>query len=463
MARRLSLPILSSASRDFDRVFARIVERSVEDGERVAKEVRAIMAAVRRDGDRALVRLTWRFDKARVTPATLEVDRRTVRAARREIPAAALRTLKVAAARIARFHAKSRPRSWRMNGGPGVRLGEQVTPLERVGVYAPGGKAAYPSSVLMAAVPAKAAGVREVVLATPAPGGEPNPVVLAAADIAGVDRVFRIGGAQAIAALAYGTKHVPRVDKIVGPGNIYVATAKRLAFGDVGIDAIAGPTEILILADGSANPEWVAADLLSQAEHDEDARAILISTSRALLEATREALLVRVAAAPRRNIVLASLSAGGALIHARTAREAIALANRYAPEHLALAVSRPAAWLRQVRHAGAIFVGHRAGVVLGDFVAGPNHVLPTAGTARFFSPLGAQDFVKRSSVIEIAKAGIKHLGPHARTLAELEGLPGHAEAVRVRMDEDRRAPSGRRRGSKRTAGAGSSRTDGRRP
>ena len=303
MARRPSLPILSTTSRGFDRAFEGILGRSIEDGERVEKEVRAIMAAVRREGDRALVRMTRRFDNARVTPATLEVDRGSVRAARRKIPAAALRTLKIAAARIARFHAKARPRSWRMNGGPGVRLGEQLTPLDRVGVYAPGGKAVYPSSVLMAAAPAKAAGVREVVLATPAPGGILNPVVLAAADIAGVDRVFRIGGAQAIAAMAYGTKHVPRVDKIVGPGNIYVATAKRLAFGDVGIDTIAGPTEILILADGSANPEWVAADLVSQAEHDEDARAILISTSRALLEATRNALLARTAAAPRRNIV----------------------------------------------------------------------------------------------------------------------------------------------------------------
>jgi histidinol dehydrogenase len=437
MARSPLLPILSTASPGFPRAFDRVLARALEDGARVEREVRAIMAAVRREGDRALVRFTRRFDRCAVTGATLEVDRRAIRAASREIPAAARRTLRVAAGRIARFHARARPRSWRMAGGPGVALGERVTPLDRVGVYAPGGKAAYPSSVLMAAVPARAAGVREVVLATPAPGGNLNPVVLAAADVAGVDRVFRIGGAQAIAALAYGTRRVPRVDKIVGPGNLYVATAKRLAFGEVGIDAIAGPTEILILADGSANPDWVAADLISQAEHDEAARAVLISTSRPLLEATRKALIARASTAARRRVIRASLAGGGALIHARSAAEAAALANRYAPEHLALAVARPALWLRRIRHAGAIFLGHRTSVVLGDFVAGPNHVLPTAATARFSSPLGAQDFVKRSSVIAVGAAGLARLGPHARALAELEGLPGHAEAVQVRMEAGR--------------------------
>ncbi|MFQ5457967.1 MAG: histidinol dehydrogenase [Myxococcota bacterium] len=462
MARLPSLSILSTASRGFDRAFDRICARATPEGRRVEAEVRAIMAAVRREGDAALVRYTRRFDRAKVTPATLEVSPRSLRAARGKIPAAALRTLEFAAGRIKRFHARARPRSWRMDGGAGVRLGEQVTPLDRVGVYAPGGKAAYPSSVLMAAVPAKAAGVPEVVLATPAPGGALNPVVLAAAAVAGVDRVFRIGGAQAIAALACGTKRVPRVDKIVGPGNIYVATAKRLAFGDVGIDAIAGPTEILILADRSANPDWVAADLLSQAEHDEDARAILISTSRPLLEAAREALLRRAAAAPRKKIVLASLDRGGAFILARSAREAVALANRYAPEHLALAVARPAPWVRQIRHAGAIFAGHQASVVLGDFVAGPNHVLPTAGTARFFSPLGAQDFVKRSSIIEVGKAGVERLGPHARALAALEGLPGHAGAVGARLAPDgtmRRKPAAK---PKRSGAKTSRRTGGRR-
>ncbi len=443
------MPLLSTTSKDFGRTFGRICERGLVDGRQVETEVRAIMEAVRRQGDRALIQLTRKFDGLRLTPATLEVDRRTIRAARGALPAAALRTLEVAAARIAHFHAKARPRSWRMDGGPGVKLGEQVTPLDRVGVYAPGGKATYPSSVLMAAVPARAAGVGEIVLATPASGGELSPAVLAAAEIAGVDRVFRIGGAQAIAALAYGTRTVPRVDKIVGPGNIYVATAKRLAFGEVGIDTIAGPTEILILADETANPEWLAADLLSQAEHDEDARAILISTSRAILERTRAALGRQTALAPRRRIIEKALARGGALIQARSAAEAVALANRYAPEHLELAVARPSLLLRQIRHAGAIFLGHGSSVVLGDFVAGPNHVLPTAGTARFFSPLGAQDLVKRSSVIEVGRAGIQRLGPHARTLAELEGLAGHAEAVRVRMEADRGGRSRRAGGSRR--------------
>jgi histidinol dehydrogenase len=425
MGRSPFLPILSTASPGFERSFDRVLARALDDGARVEREVRAIMAAVRREGDRALVRYTRRFDRCAVTAATLEVDRRAVRAATRKIPAAARRTLAVAAARIARFHEKARPRSWRMQGGPGVTLGEQVTPLDRVGVYAPGGKAAYPSSVLMAAVPARAAGVGEVVLATPAPGGFLNPVVLAAADVAGVDRVFRIGGAQAIAALAYGTRRVPRVDKIVGPGNLYVATAKRLAFGEV--------------------------DLISQAEHDEAARAVLISTSRPLLEATRKALVAQASAAARRKVIDASLAVGGALIHARSAAEAVALANRYAPEHLGLAVARPEAWLRRIRHAGAVFLGHRTSVVLGDFVAGPNHVLPTAATARFSSPLGAQDFVKRSSVVGVSATGLARLGRLARAMAELEGLPGHGEAVRVRQQAARggraRAPRGRSKGT----------------
>ncbi len=439
-----SLPILSTREKGFERAFARILARSIEDGERVERGVRAIMEAVRREGDRALVRFTRRFDGADVRPETLEVDRRTLRAARKQVPREALRTLEVVAARIERFHARALPKSWRMAGGPGVSIGERVTPLDRVGVYAPGGKAAYPSSVLMTAVPARTAGVREIVLATPATGGALNPMVLAAADVAGVDRVFRIGGAQAIAAMAYGTARVPRVDKIVGPGNIWVATAKRLAFGAVGIDAVAGPTEIVVVADETARADWVAADLLSQAEHDEDATAVLIATSRALVEQARERLLARAAAAPRRSIVMASLESRGALILARDLSEAADLVNRFAPEHLELAVARPDLLLKKIRHAGAIFLGHRTSVVLGDFVAGPNHVLPTAGTARFFSPLGAQDFVKRSSVIEVEAAGLGRLGPYAESLALLEGLPGHAEAVRVRLDADR---DKRRRGA----------------
>jgi len=447
-----SLPILSSREKGFERAFARVLARSIEEGERVERDVRAIMAAVRREGDRALVRFTRRFDRADVTAQTLEVDRRALREARRRAPREAIRTLEVVAARIERFHARALPKSWWMTGGPGVAIGEKITPLDRVGVYAPGGKAAYPSSVLMTAVPARTAGVREIVLATPATGGRLNPMVLAAADVAGVDRVFRIGGAQAIAAMAWGTATVPRVDKIVGPGNIWVATAKRLAFGAVGIDAVAGPTEILIIADDTARPDWVAADLVSQAEHDEAAGAVLIATSRTLIEQARERLLARAAGAPRRDIVLASLEARGALILARDLSEAADLSNRFAPEHLELAVARPDLLIKRIRHAGAIFLGHRTCVVLGDFVAGPNHVLPTAGTARFFSPLGAQDFVKRSSVIDVDAAGLRRLGPHAQALAMLEGLPGHAEAVRVRLEADReRRKRGAGRARRRTA------------
>lgn len=442
------LRILSTREKGFERAFAAILTRSIDEGERVERDVRAIMDAVRREGDRALVRFTRRFDHAEVTAETLEVDRRTLRAARRQVPRDALRTLEVVAARIERFHARALPKSWSMPGGPGVSIGEKITPLDRVGVYAPGGKAAYPSSVLMAAVPARTAGVREVILATPATGGTLNPIVLAAAEVAGVDRVFRIGGAQAIAAMAWGTARVPRVDKIVGPGNIWVATAKRLAFGAVGIDAVAGPTEIVIVADETARPDWLAADLLSQAEHDEAASAVLIAPSRRLLEETRERLLARAATAPRRSIVMASLQSRGALILARDLSEAARLVNRFAPEHLELAVARPGLLLGQIRNAGAVFLGHRTSVVLGDFVAGPNHVLPTAGTARFFSPLGAQDFVKRSSVIEVEAAGLRRLGPYAESLALMEGLPGHAEAIRVRLESEktmRRRGAGRAR------------------
>jgi histidinol dehydrogenase len=365
------LPILSTREKGFERAFARVLARSIEEGERVERDVRAIMDAVRREGDRALVRFTRRFDRADVTAQTLEVDRRAMRDARRRAPREAIRTLRTRR-RASSAATRALPKSWWMQGGPGVAIGEKITPLDRVGVYAPGGKAAYPSSVLMTAVPARAAGVREVVLATPATGGQLNPMVLASADVAGVDRVFRIGGAQAIAAMAYGTARVPRVDKIVGPGNIWVATAKRLVFGAVGIDAIAGPTEIVILADDTAHPDWVAADLLSQAEHDEAATAV-IATSRTLIERVRERLLARgrSAAAGHRD--------GVARPGARPARSGGGRARTGSPGAPELA-ARPDLRSR-IRHAGRSS-GHRQRGA--RRFRGAQSRSPTAGTARFF-------------------------------------------------------------------------------
>jgi len=334
--------------------------------------------------------------------------------------------------RIRKFHQRQLQQSWEYFDEDGNRLGQRVAPLERVGIYVPGGKAAYPSTVLMNAIPAKVAGVREIVMASP----NPNPLVLAAAALAGVDRVIAIGGAQAVAALAYGTKSIPRVDKIVGPGNVYVAEAKRQVFGEVGIDMLAGPSEILVVSDGRTPADWVAMDLFSQAEHDELAQAILVSPDAAHLDAVERCIRSLLDRLPRRKVIEASLSARGALIHTRDLDEACEIANRVAPEHLELSVEDAERWLPKLRHAGAIFLGRWSSEAIGDYCAGPNHVLPTGGTARFSSPLGVYDFQKRSSVIGVSPAGARRLGRLAATLARGEGLTAHARSAELRLGED---------------------------
>ena len=407
-------------------------ENTLDEGvERVAAE---ILEAVRTRGDAALVELTARFDRwTPSSPAALRVGLDEAGAALRSLPAREREALELAAARIRAYHERQAQESWRVDGGDGTVLGQQVTPLDRVGMYVPGGKAAYPSSVIMSAIAAKVAGVPELVMVTPTPGGEVNAPVLAAAALAGVDRIVRIGGAQAVGALAYGTEIVPAVDKIVGPGNAYVAAAKRRVFGRVGIDMVAGPSEVLVIADASANPDWVAMDLFSQAEHDEVAQAILLTPDAALIDRVAASMAKQLESMPRRAIIEASLAARGALIRVRDLDEACVIANRIAPEHLELAVADPEALLAKIRHAGAIFLGHNASESLGDYCAGPNHVLPTARTARFSSPLGVYDFQKRSSVIGVSREAAQVLGRTAATLARAEGLEAHARSAEWRM------------------------------
>jgi histidinol dehydrogenase len=393
-----------------------------------------ILAAVRARGDEAVIDYSARFDRfAAPSPAALALSPDEFAAAERAQPAETRAALAYAAERIERYHAAALSKSWRITDEHGSVLGQEIRPLDRVGIYIPGGRAAYPSTVLMTAVPARVAGVREIVLVTPpGPGGAVDPTVLAAARVAGVTEGWRIGGAQAIAALAYGTATIRRVDKIVGPGNIYVALAKQRVFGEVGIDMVAGPSEVVVIADGGADPDWAAADLLAQAEHDPMARAVLITDSEALVAETAIALTRQLSALPRREIAAQSLRDNGALVLVGTLDEAVDLANRLAPEHLELLVRVPAALLPRVRHAGAVFMGGHTPEVVGDYVAGPNHVLPTGGTARFSSPLSTEDFVKRSSVIEYSSAGLAAALPHLRTLTRLEGLAGHGLAAEVR-------------------------------
>ncbi|HSH06554.1 MAG TPA: histidinol dehydrogenase [Burkholderiales bacterium] len=408
---------------------------AVQDGA-VEDAVRGIIAEVRARGDAALLEYTARFDRLEVPDmAALELGRDALETALAAIAPAQADALRAAAERIRRFHERQRTESWEFADADGTRLGQRVTPLERVGIYVPGGKAAYPSSVLMNAIPARVAGVDEIVMVSPTPGGARNPLVLAAAALGGVDRMFAVGGAQAVAALAYGTTAVPRVDKIVGPGNAYVAAAKRQVFGQVGIDMIAGPSEILVIGDGSTPARWVALDLFSQAEHDEVAQAILVSPDAAYLDAVEAEIARLLPTLERRAVVAASLEARGALIEARDLREACAIANRIAPEHLELSVADPQPWLAQLKNAGAIFLGRYSSEAIGDYCAGPNHVLPTAGTARYSSPLGVYDFQKRTSVIEVSRAGAAALGRLAATLARGEGLDAHARSAEARLDE----------------------------
>ncbi|MGH8563970.1 MAG: histidinol dehydrogenase [Gammaproteobacteria bacterium] len=406
----------------------------------VMATVREIIAAIRTRGDAALCDYTRRFDRHEVASATaLELPRERLAAAAHDCDPRLCDALQAAAARIRRYHEHERIEPWTIAERQGDLLGQRVTPLERVGVYVPGGKAAYPSTVLMDVIPAKVAGVGEVIMAVPAPGGEIDPIVLAAAAIAGVDRVFTIGGAQAIAALAYGTETVPRVDKIVGPGNCYVAAAKAMVFGQVGIDLIAGPTEVLVVCDGTAPAEWVTMDLFAQAEHDAEAQAILLCPDPDFIEAVAACIARELPGMERAAIIGASLRGRGALIRVRDLEEALGLANTIAPEHLELAVADPEAWLPKVRHAGAIFLGYHAAEVLGDYCAGPNHVLPTAGTARFSSPLGVYDFQKRSSVIRCSVETSRELCGVASLLARAEGLTAHARAAECRLAEPERA------------------------
>jgi histidinol dehydrogenase len=411
-------------------------EAAQDDG--VDRAVAEILAAVQSRGDEALLEYTRRFDRwSPGSAADLEVRPAVCREALARIGRAEREALETAAARIRRYHEHQHLRGWRIEEEDGTMLGQQVTPLDRVGLYVPGGKAAYPSSVLMNAVAAKVAGVPELVMVVPTPEGIANDYVLAAAALAGVDRVFRVGGAQAVGALAFGTQSVPAVDKIVGPGNAYVAAAKRRVFGRVGIDMVAGPSEVLVIADASAHPDWVAMDLFSQAEHDEIAQSILVTPDAAFAERVLAAMRAGLAALPRHAIIAASLANRGAVIVVRDLDEACAIANRIAPEHLELAVADPDALLPKIRHAGAIFMGHFSSESLGDYCAGPNHVLPTSRTARFSSPLGVYDFQKRSSLIRVTREAALRLGVTAQTLARAEGLEAHARSAELRGEEPR--------------------------
>jgi len=425
------------ARRGIDDVVAMLARAPAAVAPEIHRAVDEILAAVRARGDAALCEYTTRFDGwSPASAGDLALTAADFEAAERAIPADVRTALEYAADRIERYHAAAMPKSWRMTDEHGSVLGQEIRPLDRVGVYVPGGRAAYPSTVLMTVVPARVAGVREIVLATPAAGGRVEPVVLAAARLAGVTEGYRIGGAQAIAALAYGTAQIARVDKIVGPGNIYVALAKARVFGEVGIDMVAGPSEVVVVADATADPDWVASDMLAQAEHDPMARALLVTDAGELIPKVAAALERQLAALPRRAIAADSLRANGALIRVASLDDAVALANRLAPEHLELLVAVPAAVLPRVRHAGAVFLGRHTPEVVGDYVAGPNHVLPTAGTARFASPLGTEDFVKRSSVIEYSPGGLRAAAPHLRTLTRVEGLAGHGNAADLRLRTD---------------------------
>ena len=420
----------------FEEAFRTISERGETTPAGILQTVEEILADVRERGDAALFEYTERFDRLKLDATILEVSTAEIEQALAAVDRETLATLQLAADRIATFHRRQKEATWLTDDEPDIRLGQMVTPLDRVGIYVPGGKAAYPSSVLMNAVPAKVAGVGEIIMVVPMPDGVVNPYVLAAAHIAGVDRIFKIGGAQAVAALAYGTASIPKVDKITGPGNIYVATAKRLVFGTVDIDMIAGPSEILVINDGSGEPAHIAADLLSQAEHDELAASILITTDGAFGRQVVDELESQLVSLSRATIARQSINNYGAVIVARDLAEAAEFSNRIAPEHLELAVAEPFELLPQIRHAGAIFLGHNTPEAAGDYLAGPNHTLPTGGTARFFSPLGTDDFVKKSSLISFSKEGLERLGKSIVRIAELEGLEAHAKSVSIRLGKE---------------------------
>jgi histidinol dehydrogenase len=430
---------LATTDADFEvRLDALLAFEAAQD-ESVDRTVASILADVKARGDAAVIEYTRRFDGLVVSSMTeLELSQNELQQALSGLPSVQREALEAAAQRVLEYHQRQPLRSWQYEeeheGTRGTMLGQKVTPLDRVGLYVPGGKASYPSSVLMNAIPARVAGVRDLVMVVPTPFGEHNPLVLAAAALARVDRVFTIGGAQAVAALAYGTQTIPRVDKIVGPGNAYVAAAKRRVFGVVGIDMVAGPSEILVICDGQTNPDWVAMDLFSQAEHDELAQSVLICPDAAYIERVATSLDRLLPTMPRQQVIRAALENRGALIQVRDLDEACGIANRIAPEHLELSVSDAEAWVEKIHHAGAIFIGRYTSESLGDYCAGPNHVLPTSGSARFSSPLGVYDFQKRTSLIRVSQAGAKTLGRIAATLAYGEGLPAHARAAEYRLE-----------------------------
>ncbi len=427
--------LFKSGDKGFEEYLSEVEQRVAQGGLRIEREVRSILKDVRQRGDEALVHYAQLFDGVRIPIDRLQVKRGEIRKAYRKVPRDFLGTLEMAARRIRKFHRLLNKRLIPSIKGKekGIQLEQVMRPLEKVGIYVPGGKASYPSTVLMAAIPAKVAGVKEIAMVTPPQKEGINPAVLVAADLAGVHRIYRIGGVQAIAALAYGTKSVPKVDKIVGPGNQYVATAKRLVFGEVDIDMVAGPSEIVIVSDESMPPSFVAADLISQAEHDEMALAILITHSEALGRRVKKELERQLSSLKRRKITAESLDRRGAILIVKNLEQAMQLVNRIAPEHLELLVSRPFSLIKDLRHAGAVFLGPYTPEAIGDYMAGPNHILPTAGTARYASPLGVEDFIKRTNLMSLTQVALRRFEKDVKRFSEWEGLEGHYRAVHVRM------------------------------
>ena len=438
MSAQIKVKRLNSQDVGFRETLLSSLSLPMADDEAIDAAVAKILFAVKNNGDEAVLDFTKQFDCLNVANVSeLEIPRKDLEQAYKSLSVEQKNALDIAAQRVRAYHEHQKIEagchSWEYEEADGTRLGQKVTPLDRVGIYVPGGKAAYPSSVLMNAIPAKVAGVEQVIMVVPTPDGARNPLVLAAAYLAGVDRVFTIGGAQAVGALAYGTKTIPSVDKIVGPGNAYVAAAKRRVFGIVGIDMIAGPSEILVLCDGSSNPDWIAMDLFSQAEHDEQAQSILLCPDSAFIEQVQASIHKLLPEMPRAKVIEASLSNRALLIQVKDMGEACEIANAIAAEHLEICAVDPRKWAEKIRHAGAIFMGNYTSESLGDYCAGPNHVLPTARTARFSSPLGVYDFIKRSSMIEVSEAGAQTLGSVASTLAHGEGLQAHARAAEMRL------------------------------
>jgi histidinol dehydrogenase len=427
------MKIIDSKQKDIVAELKRIIDRGEMATDEVATAVKEVIERVRKEGDPAVLAYTEKFDRVSLTLTDLRVTRDEIKDAYSRVDPKKVDALKLAARNIRSFHEKQKLSSWVSQEPDGVILGQLARPLRSTGIYVPGGKAVYPSSVLMNAIPAKVAGVEQIVMCSPVPGGVLNPYILVAADIAGVSEIYKIGGAQAVAAMAYGTATIPKVDKIVGPGNIYVATAKRYVFGQVDIDMIAGPSEVLVIADDSADPVFVAADLLSQAEHDELASAILVTPSRRLAENAEKEVERQLASLIRKDIARKAIDRFGAIVVVKDLAEAAEVSNAIAPEHLELSVDKPFELLALIRNAGAIFLGHYTPESVGDYVAGPNHVLPTGGTARFFSPLSTDDFMKRSSLIFYTKEGLDKVGEAVMQIADVEGLEAHGNTIRVRM------------------------------